>query len=111
MTRVAITQSDNIEQAIAQALNQFSLKALLEGRRVAIHPNDTWASAEDKTAVTQPDSLRAVLREVKRFSPKELIVSGGSGAGETDEILLTQSAHGTCIHDCSPDRDCRPGLK
>ena len=53
--------------------------------KVAITQNR--ASAQDKTAVTQPDSLRAVLRYIKQFHPKELIVSGGSGAGETDNIF------------------------
>src|SRR5206468_5384454 len=50
-------------------------------------PNETYASAEDTTAVTQPDTLRAVLRRVKRFGPKELVVTGGSGAAETDEVF------------------------
>jgi uncharacterized protein (DUF362 family) len=40
-----------------------------------------------KTAVTQADTLRGTLRFIKRFKPKQLIVSGGSGAGETDEIF------------------------
>jgi len=87
MTSVAITQNENIEAAISEALDHLTLEPLLRGKIVAIHPNDTWADTKDRTAVTQPDSLRAVLRYVKRFSPKELIVTGGSGAGETDEIF------------------------
>jgi hypothetical protein len=34
--------------------------------------------------VTQPDTLRAVLRYVQRFGPRELIVTGGAGAAETE---------------------------
>src|SRR5205085_3514042 len=49
--------------------------------------NDTWASAEDKTGVTQPDTLRAVLRHLKQFGPRELVVTGGAGAAETDEVF------------------------
>lgn len=37
--------------------------------------------------MTQPDSLRAVLRAVKRFEPRELVVTGGAGAAETDEVF------------------------
>src|SRR5207253_2258583 len=70
-----------------EALEHLELDSLLKGKVVAIHPNDTWASAEDKTAVTQPDTLRAVLRYVRPFGAKEILVSGGSGAGETDEIF------------------------
>jgi uncharacterized protein (DUF362 family) len=52
-----------------------------------VHPNDTWASSDDKTAVTRPDSLRGLLQYLKRFQPKQLLVTGGAGAGETDEIF------------------------
>jgi uncharacterized protein (DUF362 family) len=37
--------------------------------------------------VTQPDTLRAVLRYVQRFAPSELVVTGGAGAAETDEVF------------------------
>lgn len=87
MSKVAITQNQNIESAIAQALDCLDLEPLIRNKIVAIHPNDTWASASDKTAVTQPGTLRAVIQILKRFHPKELIISGGSGAGETDEIF------------------------
>jgi uncharacterized protein (DUF362 family) len=87
MTPVVLTQHDQIEQAIAEALGHLQLEPLIRDKIVAVKPNDTWASAEDTTAVTQPDTLRAVLRYVKQFSPKELIVTGGSGAGLTDEIF------------------------
>jgi len=87
MATVAITQRDKIEAAIAEALDLLDVERLFRNKIVAVHPNDTWASREDKTAVTQPDSLRAVLRYIKKFAPKELVVTGGSGAGETDEIF------------------------
>jgi len=87
MTPVAITQDDAIEQAITQALGYLQFESIIRGKIVAVKPNDTWASDQDKTAVTQPDTLRAVLRLVKQHNPKELIVTGGSGSGQTDEIF------------------------
>ncbi len=87
MIPVAITQHDQIEQAMTEALGHLQLDLLIRDKVVAVKPNDTWASAEDRTAVTQPDTLRAVLRHVKPLQPKELIVTGGSGAGQTDEIF------------------------
>jgi uncharacterized protein (DUF362 family) len=54
---------------------------------VAVKPNDTWASAEDTTAVTQPDTLRAVLQHIQQLAPRELIVTGGAGAAETEEVF------------------------
>jgi uncharacterized protein (DUF362 family) len=87
MPKVAITQSDKIENAISEALDHLDVEPLIHNKIVAVHPNDTWASAGDKTAVTQPDSLRATIRYLKKFQPKELVITGGSGAGETDEIF------------------------
>jgi uncharacterized protein (DUF362 family) len=87
MVSVIITRDDAIESAIEDALGQIPLEGLVRGKLVAVKPNDTWASPADTTAVTQPDTLRAVLRQVKRFGPRELIVTGGAGAAETDEVF------------------------
>src|SRR5438045_1595433 len=87
MSTVAITQQKDIGRAITEALDHLDLEKLFRGKIVAIHPNDTWASDKDKNACTQPDSLQALIRYVKRFAPKELIITGGSGAGETDQIF------------------------
>ncbi len=76
MATVVITQNDAIEEAVAEALGQLPLEGLVRGKLVAVKPNDTWASAEDRTGVTQPDTLRAVLRHLKQFRPRELVVTG-----------------------------------
>jgi uncharacterized protein (DUF362 family) len=88
MVAVAITHNPgSIEAAIEQALGLLALDPLVRGRLVAVKPNETWASAEDTTGVTQPDTLRGVLRALRRLGPRELVVSGGAGAAETDEVF------------------------
>jgi uncharacterized protein (DUF362 family) len=87
MSTVAISQNLDITAAIDQALGHLQIEPAIRNKVVAVKPNETWASAEDVTAVTQPDTLQAVLRFLKRFKPKKMIVTGGAGAGETDEIL------------------------
>jgi uncharacterized protein (DUF362 family) len=87
MATVVITRNEAIEQAVAEALRLLPLESLVRGKRVAVKPNETWASVEDTTGVTQPDTLRAVLRQLKPHGPRELIVTGGAGAAETDEIF------------------------
>src|SRR5947209_19632018 len=87
MATVVITQSDPIEKAIGEALEHIPLERLVRGKLVAVKPNDTWASPQDTTGVTQADTLRGVLRYLKRFAPRELVVSGGAGAAETDEVF------------------------
>src|SRR5918995_6503075 len=87
MTDVVVTQKDRIEDAIAAALDHVPLASLVPGRRVAVKPNETWASRDDTTGITQPDTLRAVLRAIRRHGPRELIVSGGAGAAETEDVF------------------------
>jgi uncharacterized protein (DUF362 family) len=87
MTAVAITHSDDIAAAIDQALGALDLAERVSGRVVAVKPNETYASDDDTSGVTQADTLRAVLRHLKRLAPRELIVSGGAGAAETEDVL------------------------
>jgi uncharacterized protein (DUF362 family) len=86
MTTVALTANQDIARSIDEALRLLDLR-FLRGKRVAVKPNETWASKEDCTGVTQPDTLRAVLRHVKQHAPRELIVTGGAGSAETDEVF------------------------
>jgi uncharacterized protein (DUF362 family) len=87
MPDVVITQHDQIEKAVEEALAAIDLHSLVHTKRVAVKPNETWASEKDTTGVTQPDTLRAVLRAVKPFHPSELVVTGGAGAAETDDVF------------------------
>jgi len=88
MPDVAITVNrTDIGAAIEDALSAIALEPLVADKVVAIKPNDTWASEDDTTGITQPDTLHAVLQIVKRFGPRELIVTGGAGAAETDDVF------------------------
>ena len=61
MTQVIVTQNDSIAAGIEEACGYLDFRAKIAGRTVAVKTNETWASEEDKTGVTQPDTLRAVL--------------------------------------------------
>jgi uncharacterized protein (DUF362 family) len=88
MVTVAVTHDPrSIEAAIEQALGLLGLDEVVRDRAVAVKPNETWASPEDTTGVTQADTLRAVLRALRKSEPRELIVSGGAGAAETEEVF------------------------
>jgi uncharacterized protein (DUF362 family) len=88
MATVVITHNgDDIGKAIHEALRHVPLERLVRDRVTAVKPNETWATVEDTTAVTQGDTLRAVLRAVKEARPRELVVSGGAGAAETADVF------------------------
>ena len=87
MSQVAVVQRDSVEDAVPEALGLLDLRPLMSGKIVAVKPNETAASADDRTGVTQPDTLRAVLRCIKELGPRAVVVSGGSGAGETGDVF------------------------
>src|SRR5689334_22382545 len=88
MATVAITRDKtDIGRAVAAALGHLPLEPLVRGKLVAVKPNETYATPDDTTGVTQPDTLRAVLRELKRFGPRALVVTGGAGAAETEDVF------------------------
>jgi len=88
MPTVAITQDlRSIEHAVADALEKTPLDDLVRGKLVAVKPNETYATADDTTGVTQPDTLRAVLQQIKRFGPRKIVVTGGAGAAKTDDVF------------------------
>jgi len=75
-----------IEKAIEEALGRIPLDDF-QGQVVAIKPNDTTATPDDKTACTQADTLRATIRFVKTLKPKSIVVTGGAGAMETEQVF------------------------
>jgi uncharacterized protein (DUF362 family) len=77
---------DNIEKAITEALSRVALDDFRD-RVVAIKPNDTTATDDDKTACTQADSLRATIRFIKTLHPKSIVVTGGAGAKQTEDVF------------------------
>ncbi len=88
MATVAVTRNDSIEEAIADALAHLPLEPLVRGKVVAVKPNETYATADDTTGVTQPDTLRGVLRYLEPMGPKELVVTGGSGAAYGERLTF-----------------------
>ncbi|HLF70866.1 MAG TPA: DUF362 domain-containing protein [Dehalococcoidia bacterium] len=86
ISTVAITQDDSIDVATAAALRHFDLRRIVEGKRVAIKPNETWVTDHDLTAVTQPDTLQALVRQLKQAGPREIVVTGGAGQ-DTEDVL------------------------
>jgi uncharacterized protein (DUF362 family) len=76
----------DIEAAIEEALRRLTLDDFRD-KVVAIKPNDTSATPDDKTACTQADTLRATIRFIKTLHPKSIVVSGGAGKMETEEVF------------------------
>lgn len=87
MSTVAITHNQEYTQAISEALKYCEIESIIRDKFVAVKPNETWASSEDFTAITQADSLRATLEYLLQFQPQRLVVTGGSGAAQTPDVM------------------------
>lgn len=88
MVVIAITHNPgSIEAAIDEAVGYLELEDLVRSKLVAVKPNETWASPEDVSGITQADTLRGVLRSLRKRQPRELVVSGGAGAAETQDVF------------------------
>jgi uncharacterized protein (DUF362 family) len=79
-------EPDNIEKAITEALSPLALEDFRD-KVVAIKPNDTTATEDDKTACTQADSLRATIRFIKTLHPRSIVTTGGAGAKQTEDVF------------------------
>ncbi len=74
-----------IGRAIEQALGEIALEDFRD-KVVAIKPNETTASSDDRTACTSAEALRATIRHIKNLHPRSIVVTGGSGAKKTDDV-------------------------
>ncbi|MGP0064260.1 MAG: DUF362 domain-containing protein [Isosphaeraceae bacterium] len=79
-------QPDNAERAITEALSRVALDDFRD-RVVAIKPNDTSATDDDKTVCTQADSLRATILSITTLHPKSIMLTGGAGAKKTEDMF------------------------
>ena len=70
----------------SEALGEISLEDFRD-KLVAIKPNDTTATLDDKTACTQADTLRATIRFIKNLHPRPIVVTGGAGTMETEDVF------------------------
>jgi uncharacterized protein (DUF362 family) len=77
---------DDISKAITRALNEIALEDFKD-RVVAIKPNDTTATDNNQAACTQADTLRATIQFIKMLHPKQIIVTGGSGKDQTEDVF------------------------
>lgn len=87
MSVVSIVHESRQEDAIWGALDLLPLDDLFRDKVVGIKPNETWASPADLTAVTQADTLEAMLAYVQKRRPRRLLVLGGAGGCETEEVF------------------------
>jgi uncharacterized protein (DUF362 family) len=87
---IGIAKNDNESQAIMESLNLIRADNLINNNDVVvITPN--WVQPKDpKTGdVVGPESLRTIIKFVKKNNPKRIIVATGSAGKSTTEVMET----------------------
>ena len=87
---VSLIRGGSEQQSIKEALDFLPIKDIIhEEDTVVITPN--WVSCKPPSTATVvgPESLREIIKYVKRFQPKKIIVATGSGGADTRKIFET----------------------
>jgi uncharacterized protein (DUF362 family) len=85
---IGITKNDNESLAIEESLNLIQADNLINNNDVVvITPN--WVQPKDPSTgdVVGAESLRAVIRFVKKNSPKRIVIATGSAGKSTPEVM------------------------
>lgn len=84
---VSITRSSTEQDSIWAALDLLPVSEIIHKEdRVVITPNWVNPKPPSTATVVGPESLRSLIRYVKQYQPKEIIVATGSG-GDTKEVF------------------------
>ncbi|BCJ94511.1 hypothetical protein acsn021_20800 [Anaerocolumna cellulosilytica] len=85
---VGIVKNPTKEEAIKRVLDLLPVKDIIKnGDRVVITPNWVNDKAPGTGTIVGPDTLRYLIRYVKDFNPKEIIIATGSGGVETTQVF------------------------
>ncbi len=101
-TPIAITRirNDDVSKAVCEALDLVDAKRLMrEGMFVLLKPNLLSAKPPERAVATHPEVLRAVIRWVKQFKPRRIVVSDSSAStsiGTTEKVLKESRIEETC---------------
>lgn len=89
---VGVGKGDDEKQAILTSLSYLPLESLVtEDDVVAITCNFVNTNPPDTASVVGPESLRALIQFLKEKKPRRIIICGGSGGGNTKDVLKSSS--------------------
>lgn len=90
---IDLGEAHGLGDGVRQLLSMIPMDRIIRpADTVVIDPNFVSAKGIAASGLTNPDVLRAVIRAIKRFSPKRLVVAEGSGGTETEKMLALVGA-------------------
>jgi uncharacterized protein (DUF362 family) len=102
-TPVAITRihNDDVEAAVIAALDLIDAKRLMhEGMTIMLKPNMLGAKPPERAVCTSPQIVRSVIRWLKQFEPKRIVLTdsagGGANIGDTERAMEASGLKKVC---------------
>lgn len=79
---IAKIEKDDVSAAVNQALDLIDAKKLMrEGMTIVLKANLLAAKPSEKAVCTHPEVVRAVIRWLKQFEPKRIVLTDSTGGG------------------------------
>lgn len=85
---VSITKNNKEEESLLQCLDNLPMnKIIKKNDRVVITPNWVKAKLPETATVVGPKTLDRLIKKIKSYNPKEVIIATGSGGDPTDKVM------------------------
>jgi uncharacterized protein (DUF362 family) len=105
-SQVAISKNKNVLKMVKESLDLLGgVENLIPaGKRIVLKPNAGHNGGPETAINTSPEFVRAVIREVKKTSPKEIWIVEASAVGCKTEECLESSGISQIAREESVDR-------
>ncbi|SCJ69950.1 Uncharacterized Fe-S center protein [uncultured Eubacterium sp.] len=107
---VALAKSDDIQANVTRVFDLMGgvTNVIRKGTTVVLKPNAGHAEPPETSVCTNPEVVRAVIREVKKAEPKQIIVAEAAAIGcDTLECLKVSGIQAVCEEENVEMRDIK----
>ncbi|MBS3995017.1 MAG: DUF362 domain-containing protein [Alkaliphilus sp.] len=85
---VAIMKDENEEESLRKILELLPMQRIIKAKDlVVITPNWVKANPPNTATVVGPDTLKALIKIIKKNNPKRIVIATGSGGDPTPKVM------------------------
>ena len=82
-SKVALAKSENVQENVTRVFDLLGgvTNMIEKGSTVVLKPNAGHAAPAEYAVCTNPETVRAVIREVKKAEPKSIVIAESAAIG------------------------------